>query len=275
MTDTPDKPGSATARDPAIHGQAKPGRRLLLARFAGALREQDWAAAALEVVIVVFGIVIGFQVTEWGEQRELRARVDVQLEALREDFRANRVQLTDVLRQQESSVERKREMLRVMHGASPRPEPEVLAGHVFSAVTFHRFEPVLGAYDALLNAGDLRLVGDPELRGALASFAEMADTGFEDEEQIHDIRVRLIEFLAQHGDILSVVYPSWREGANLPPSSMSMDVDALLSSPEFSSLLTNVAFGENQVLSFYKTMEQHLDAVLRGLGVDPQQDMVP
>ncbi|MDX1440809.1 MAG: hypothetical protein R3284_12995 [Rubricoccaceae bacterium] len=243
----------------------------ILGRLAHAVREQNWFAVVLEVFIVVLGVVIGFQITAWGNERDLRDREAVQLEALREDFIANREQLKRTLSGQESTVGRQRELLRVMHGHSPRPDSDsLLAPLVFSAVTFHRFEPVLGAYEAMLSAGDLRLIRDPELRSNLAHFAEMAETGWEDEEQITMLRVRLIDFLGEHGDILSIVYTSWREGTNLPVSSMTMDYDALLTSHEFASLAANMAFGEAQMLNYYRRMEEHLDAILAGLGVEPE-----
>ena len=214
----------------------------ILGRLSQALREQNWFAVTLEVVIVVLGVVIGFQITSWGQARDLRDRATIQQNALREDFLSNRKQLTSVLKDQELAVTRQREMLRVIHGASARPSGDSLAGLVFSTITFARFEPVLGAYDAMLSAGDLRLVRDPELRSNLAQFAEMAETGFEDEEQITELRVQLFSYLGDHGDILAIVYPSWRRGENLPESSMTMDYDALLNSHKFSSLVTPMAF---------------------------------
>lgn len=140
---------------------------------------------------------------------------------------------------------------------------------VFSTVTFARFGPVMGAYNAMLSAGDLRLIHDPNLRSNLARSAELADAGFEDEEQMTALRVRLFVLLGEHGDILSIVYPAWRESTGLPARSMTMDVDALLVSPEFSTLVTNMAFGEASMLSYYQRMEEHLDAVLVGFGVGP------
>lgn len=253
---------------PQPETEAQP-RRLVFARLAAAVRRQDWFMVALEIAIVVIGVVIGFQVTSWGQERDLRDREDAQRAALREDFVANRQQLTDVLADLEVAVARQREMLRVVHGHSPRPSQDSLDMLVFSTVTFRRFKPVMGAYDAMLSAGDLRLIRDPDLRSNLAQFAELADAGFEDEEQMTDLRVRLFGLLGEHGDILSIVYPAWREGAGLPASSMTMDVDALLASSMFSTLVTNMAFGEASTLDYYQRMEEHLDAVLVGLGVDP------
>ena len=268
MSDVPTSPASVPPpKDPAPPRTKRPWT--ILGRLSKAVRDQNWFAVALEVLIVIVGVVIGFQVTAWGEERDLRDREAVQLAALREDFVANREQLTRVLSWQETAVGRQRELLRVIHGHAPRPASDsLLAPLVFSTVTFHRFAPVLGAYDAMLSAGDLRLIRDPELRSNLAHFAEMAEAGFEDEEQITMLRVRLIGFLGERGDILTTVYPSWREGASLPVSSMTMDYDALLASPEFSSLATNMAFGEGMTMRYYRRMQEHLDAILKGLGVE-------
>lgn len=258
---------------PPPPADAPPPRRrpwTILGRIAQALREQNWTAVAVELAIVVLGVVIGFQVTSWGQERDLRDREAVQREALREDFLANREQLSRVIQSLNVAVAGQRELLRVVHGHSPRPDPDSLDGLVFSTVTFARFVPVMGAYDAMLSAGDLRLIRDPDLRSNLAHFAELAEAGFEDEEQMTDLRVRMFELLGEHGDILSIVYPSWREDVNLPTSSMTMDVDALLVSSEFSTLATNAAFGEAMMLGYYRRMEEHLDAVLAGLGVEAQ-----
>ena len=248
---------------------ASPKRRsTLLHRLARAVREQNWFAVALELVIVVLGVVIGFQVSSWGQQRDLREREAAQLAALRDDFLANREQLTGVLARVELAATRQREMLRVIHGHAPRPSRDSLGMLVFSTVTFARFAPVLGAYEAMLSAGDLRLIRDPDLRRHLAHFAELAEAGYEDEEQATMIRVRLMEYLAQHGDILAIVYPEWRAGAGLPESSMAMDLDALLVDPAFSTLVTPMAFVEASMLEYYRDMKVHLDAVLSALGVE-------
>jgi hypothetical protein len=46
---------------------------MILQRLMAAVRAQNWFAVVLELVIVVLGIVIGFQVTAWNENRIARA----------------------------------------------------------------------------------------------------------------------------------------------------------------------------------------------------------
>ncbi|MEE2525929.1 hypothetical protein V0U79_06090 [Hyphobacterium sp. HN65] len=47
---------------------------MILARLSKAFREQNWFAVALEFVIVIAGVVIGFQITAWNTERSDRDR---------------------------------------------------------------------------------------------------------------------------------------------------------------------------------------------------------
>ena len=42
---------------------------MILARLSSAIREQNRCAVVLEFVIVIAGVVIGFQVTAWNAER--------------------------------------------------------------------------------------------------------------------------------------------------------------------------------------------------------------
>jgi len=59
---------------------------MILARLTRAMRQQNWFAVALEFVIVVAGVVIGFQVTAWNAERESVALERSYLERLHEDM---------------------------------------------------------------------------------------------------------------------------------------------------------------------------------------------
>jgi len=59
---------------------------MILARLSQAIRTQNWFAVALEFVIVILGVVIGFQITEWNGERQERRLTTVTLERLENDF---------------------------------------------------------------------------------------------------------------------------------------------------------------------------------------------
>ncbi len=45
---------------------------MILRRFIQHVREQNWFAVSIDVVVVIVGIYLGFQVTEWGNQQTAR-----------------------------------------------------------------------------------------------------------------------------------------------------------------------------------------------------------
>jgi len=59
---------------------------MILQRISTAIRQQNWFAVALEFVIVIAGVVIGFQVTAWNGARVNQEREAQFIERLRDDF---------------------------------------------------------------------------------------------------------------------------------------------------------------------------------------------
>lgn len=60
---------------------------MILQNLSRAIREQDWFAAAVEFVIVIAGVVIGFQVNAWNENRDADVRAAELMGRITEEFR--------------------------------------------------------------------------------------------------------------------------------------------------------------------------------------------
>jgi hypothetical protein len=63
---------------------------MLLRRVIGHFRQQEWTAIAIDFVIVVLGVVIGIQVSNWNESRVLRERERSLLQQLLIDLESDR-----------------------------------------------------------------------------------------------------------------------------------------------------------------------------------------
>ncbi|MAW78600.1 MAG: hypothetical protein CMI63_00030 [Parvularcula sp.] len=64
---------------------------MLLRRVIEHVKAQNWTAVALDFVIVVVGVFIGIQVSNWNDARALREREEVYLEQLLIDLESDRV----------------------------------------------------------------------------------------------------------------------------------------------------------------------------------------
>ena len=138
----------------------------------GAAR-RPWMAVARplgEIAIVTVGILIAFALEAWWDGREKAAQEQVHLRALASDLQQNIAALKTLIGNEEVVMAGSEELLERARAQQPgQTAPlEELFNQVFNSA---RFEPVMGAYEALVNSGGLTLIRDETLRASLAEFA--------------------------------------------------------------------------------------------------------
>ena len=60
---------------------------MILRRLSQSLKEQNWTAMLIEFVLLVVGVFLGIQVSNWNEARIGQARTKQALDAFRVDMR--------------------------------------------------------------------------------------------------------------------------------------------------------------------------------------------
>jgi hypothetical protein len=141
---------------------------MILARLSNAIRSQNWFAVALEFVIVIAGVAIGFQVTAWNADRQNAARVDQALIRLQAETEQTimvlrrRIEI-NASRQTDQSV-----MVRVaMNGELAPEDRETFERAVAQVMYFSRLLVQQSSYEALEQSGDLALITDRDLMAEL------------------------------------------------------------------------------------------------------------
>ena len=140
-------------------------------RLAQRLREHDWFAAAVELAIVVIGILLALQVSNWNQARadarRARAYLARMVADLETDLRVNR--------------DRARFMAQVnRYGlqALAHADTGALAGGsawntvlaYYQAGQFYAYSREDNTFAEMRDSGDLGLIRDPQLRSALAFY---------------------------------------------------------------------------------------------------------
>lgn len=149
-----------------------------------------------EVVILVLGILIAFGLDSWWDGRTESAQRRADLAALRADFTSNRDQLADLVERQARISRSSNRLAEIAEGTGASADSvRGLLGQVFSS---GRFEPVMGAYQALVASGGFSRLRDAELRAALANFAAAQDVRYVESyadalyfDLMHDFQGRL------------------------------------------------------------------------------------
>lgn len=161
---------------------ARPSRAItFLGRITQALREQNWAAVVIEIGIVVIGVVIGFQVTAWGQARSDVATEQTYLRQLHADLVSSEEGIAEIIQ-----LHNRRAFCAagIAHAfwQDDRPPQDSLVTWIGLPLSHRRYRPILGTAKAIVSTGDLRLVSDDSLRAELVQYIESA------EEQLEDVR---------------------------------------------------------------------------------------
>ena len=176
MSDTPTPPEASGETPAQPTPPASPAKRpwTILGRLSQAVREQNWFAVVLELVIVVLGVVIGFQVTSWGQDRSDAATERAYLRQLAADLAETERVVAGTDEQLASALQATHRLLRAFREPE-RPTPDSLAQWINDVGSIRTAVPVMGTVQALIATGDLALIRDDSLRSAVTAYAQKMD----------------------------------------------------------------------------------------------------
>ena len=149
--------------------------RMILRSLTQHLKDQNWFAVGLDFAIVVIGVFIGIQVSNWNENRADIARANGYLVRLEADLTADAENIA--ARQEFFSSVMNYGAQALSYAESDDTErkadwPAVLAFFRASQIfTYYRYD---ATYDELKNAGELNLITNQDLRAALANYFVVA-----------------------------------------------------------------------------------------------------
>ena len=164
---------------------------MLLRRVIAHFRRQEWTAIALDFFIVVTGVFIGIQVSNWNAARADEARARAYLERIVADLDADLAALAD--RQEfwrAVSVYGAQGLEYAQTGAAGDASHWELLLAYFQASQVAEHVPVQATYDELKSAGDLELISDLEVRNALARYYNFSGAGTVVERPAYRVHVR-------------------------------------------------------------------------------------
>jgi len=144
---------------------------MILRRFTQHIKDQNWFAVGLDIIVVVLGIFLGMQVTDWNEelkehQEEIQylQRLHVDLTKQIKDNTTRNSYVTQVAENNKLIIEWLENPLR------EDAAPERLVSAFYISSVLYPYELYSTTFDELLNTGNIRLIQDIKLRQAVAEF---------------------------------------------------------------------------------------------------------
>lgn len=136
------------------------------------------------------------------DARESRAQAQQEiqlLQALRSDLDGTLSRLDEIHPAQLEVVEAARSLLTVGTGNAEPPPTSDLAMLYTVAGTWHRLEPLTGAYDAMIASGNINLISDQELLRRLATLFSDIRAGYEDGPESEALLLQMVHAQANYG----------------------------------------------------------------------------
>lgn len=131
------------------------------------VRDQNWFAVFLDFFIVVVGILIAFQITNWNEARQERQQTERLFERLEVSFGVDAWVASGFYTYHQAVMDNGQLAIDDLTGKHPLSDEDFLIA-AFRATQFNRITPTDSTYEELVTTGGLDLVGDTDL-GRIAS----------------------------------------------------------------------------------------------------------
>lgn len=166
------------------------GRIMLLRSLTKHVRDQNWFAVALDFCIVVVGILIAFQITDWSETRTERQLESEYLLLLATDLKAIEANLQAQLDQEQEIIAKAKITIKAVNDRQADMDPLDI-GHslisIFGRRTLIVDSPI---FSEMKSAGRLTLVEDTALRNRMIAY-------FDDLARVERILDKNNEFLVE------------------------------------------------------------------------------
>ena len=136
---------------------------MILRRLSQSLKEQNWTAIWIEFVLLVAGVFLGIQVSNWNEQRLTEKKAGMFTERLRDDLRVEVWRYSAINLYYDDVLSNARKALAALEGSAPLSNEALLIA-AYRATQYAEYVQYRATYDELTSTGNMGLVTDLSLR---------------------------------------------------------------------------------------------------------------
>ncbi len=218
----------------------------------------SWTRIVAEGFAIVVSILLAFGIDAWWNGRQQRAAELEALRAIHQEFQTNRELLRTVEEMHSEALMASRALLALAE--IPRtelPAPDSIEHLLQNARNNWTFDPLDGALNSLLNAGELGLVSSLDLRVALAAWPDLVQELNEDEViQRNEIQERFTPYLGERIPLRGLFRAE--EG----PAASQTDYAELIRGIQFMNLLEVRRRIAQNILGELRSVHRTLDEII-------------
>ena len=209
----------------------------------------NWRQAAAEMTLIIAGVLLALAVDAWWEEKSEREAEVSYLRALNQDFAANRDGLQAQIILHENLITAGDEVLNLIKSGLEESSDEFFFKINNGLYFFQSWTPVVGAYDNIMNSGELLYIENRQIRNELSGFQRRMELIQQMEElQTRNFYDRQSPFLAKYQDVNS---SNWSTEYKPPTSPFLVDA-APFESLEYWNLVVEWIYVHSDVITQYR-----------------------
>jgi hypothetical protein len=143
---------------------------MILRRLTGHIRQENWFAVILELVVVVIGLFLAFQLDRWYESQRIKSDLQAHLTYLKEDFTENESRLITAISEGKQEMEAAITLRAEIRKDSPDLSVAELNQVISQTSLLPTFSAVDLAYRNLISGDTLPDLLSSDLKKELAEF---------------------------------------------------------------------------------------------------------
>lgn len=136
---------------------------MIVRRIAEQIKHQQWTAIAIELVIVVLGVFIGIQVSNWNQQRIVDQQAAIFTAHLKADLREEDWRYQFLVAYNQEVLANANRAVGALEGTSTLPDEDLLVS-TYRATQYKQGLRRRSTYDELISTGTIGLIREQRLR---------------------------------------------------------------------------------------------------------------
>ena len=216
-----------------------------------------------EIILVVIGILIALQISNWSENKKRKAEEEKFLTALIEDFKENKVRIEEAIDKETDMIQMSRSLIRAMETRQKEVNHDSIRFWVTSgAKSWWQAQFVMGTYDAMVSSGKIGILQNDDLKSVLSQFNADINSGFEDHEESITYLVEMNKISADIAPFL--IHPIQRSELNLSPinEEFNASITKLIENDAYLGLLISKTWLETTRVDYQRKLKSYIENIL-------------
>jgi hypothetical protein len=136
---------------------------VILRRLTQSLKQQNWTAIWIEFILLVAGVFLGIQVSNWNAERETRQKSAIFSARLKDDLRVEAWGYQYLMEYQKDTLVNARRALDSFDGAHPLSDEQLVIA-AYRATQYESQDRHRATYDELVSTGTIGLITNQKMR---------------------------------------------------------------------------------------------------------------